>query len=336
MITRHLHAPSAALRPALWCVLIATLLFMTGCGPNYTVPLRVGINTWPAFEFFHLAREKGFYHDAGLEIRLVQFSTLSDCRSAFERGQIDVMGSTLVEVLQVRDHSPRSPQVVQVVDYSDGADVILALPGTTGGPGLRGARIGVDLSSLGSYVLACGLEKHGLTLAEVHPVSMDPDSMEAAFRGGELDAVVTFPPTSTRLLRDLNASTLFSSADIPGELVDVISVDAAVTRARPADIARLLVAFHRAQDYTRAHPAEALAIMAAREGVTPQEFSAALGDGIKLVTPGEQASYLNPGGKLADLIGRTDRVLRQSGQLTGPARREDIVNARFINASNPP
>ncbi|MCX6921662.1 MAG: ABC transporter substrate-binding protein, partial [Verrucomicrobia bacterium] len=119
----------------------------------------------------------------------MEFNSLSDARRAYERGQVNTLASTVIEVLQARDNSSRSPQIVQVVDYSNGADVILARPGLTNGASLRGARIGLELASLGVYVLARGLERSGLSLADFKTMPMDQLSMGDAVRKGELDAV---------------------------------------------------------------------------------------------------------------------------------------------------
>jgi NitT/TauT family transport system substrate-binding protein len=317
-------------------VAVAALPLNFGCSPEKPASLRVGINPWPGYEFLYLAQEKGFYREEGLEVRLVEFNSLSDARRAYERGQINVFASTVIEVLQVRDHSPRSPQIVQVVDYSNGADVILTRPGLTKGASLRGARIGLELASLGVYVLARGLERSGLSLADVKMVPMDQLSMEDGYRKGELDAVVTYPPVSTKLLRDTQATTAFSSAEIPDEVIDVIAVEAEVNTQRPGDVVRLLRAYHRAIAFTRQNPADAYRIMAAREGLTPEEFRAALTGGIRLLSESDQAAYLRPGGKLAAVIDRSDRILRQSGQIKGPDRRGNVFTSAFAGTESPP
>jgi NitT/TauT family transport system substrate-binding protein len=183
-------------------VAMTALLLTSACAPPQAPALRVGINPWPGYEFLYLAQEKGFYRDQGFDLRLIEFNSLSDARRAFERGQIDAIAATVIEVLQVRDNSARSPQIVQVVDYSNGADVILARSGISNEAGLRGARIGLELASLGVFVLSRGLEQNALSLTDVKLVSMDQLSMENAYQNGELDAIVTYPPTSTKLLRN--------------------------------------------------------------------------------------------------------------------------------------
>jgi len=312
---------------------ISSLLIAAGCSEQPPPPIRVGINLWPGYEFLYLAQEKGFYRDEGVDVRLIEFNSLSDARRAFERGQIDAMGTTVIEVLQVRDHSARSPKIVQVVDYSNGGDVIIARPGIKQVSDLRGTRIGVELASLGVYVLARGLAAGGLTLKDVIPISMDQLSMEEAFGKGDLDAVVSYPPISIKLLRDSKLNKVFSTAQIPGEVIDVIAVEEEIIAERPADVAKLLRAFQRAIEYSKQNREDAYRIMAAREGITAEEFGSALGGDIQMVNAADQAAYFQTGGKLATIIDFSDHILRESGQIKGADHRAKVLNASFVGPS---
>lgn len=207
----------------LLCLCVMSLL--VGCTSDRQKPLRIGINPWPGFEFLYLAQEKGFLAEAGLDVRLLEFSASSDCHRAYEREQIDVITSAVPEILMLRERSSRPPQIVRAVDRSIGADIILAHPDTPNGTGLygsrlaTGSRIGIEYSMLGTYMLARGLEKNGLTLADVTTVRLDQDAMEEALLKRHVDAVVTYPPISIKILKKLNALPLFSSAEIPDEKV---------------------------------------------------------------------------------------------------------------------
>jgi NitT/TauT family transport system substrate-binding protein len=161
---------------------------------------------------------------------------------------------------------------------------------------------------------------------------MDQVTMEAAFRRGDLDAMVTYPPASVRLARDFGARTLFSSAAIPGDIVDVLVVEREVIDQRRADVAALLRGFDRARRFGRDQPAEAAAIMARREGLTPQEFAHALQDGVVLVADADQARYLASGGDLERILRHADSLLRRAGELTRPPRLDAIVDDRFLPA----
>ena len=71
--------------------------------------------------------------------------------------------------------------------------------------------------------------------------------MEAAFRSGEIDAAVTYPPVSINILSDTKAVELFSTAEIPGE---VIAVEAEVIDHNPDEVEKFLRAYLRAIDYS--------------------------------------------------------------------------------------
>ncbi len=311
-------------------VFLGLMVFVTGCAKKIPEPLRIGINAWPGYEFLYLAQEKGFYQDLGVAVKLVEFNSLADARRAYERGQIDGLGTSVIDVLQSREQSTRAPQVVQVIDYSNGADVIIAKSSVKNGAALRGKKIGVELGSLGTYVLARGLEKFGLTLADVQLISMDQISMEEAINNGSLDAIVTYPPKSINIISQGKATKIFDTAEIPGEVVDVIAIDDQVIQQRSVEVSNFLKAYQKALHFTEQNPIEAYHIMAAREGISADEFRAALQAGMHVVTQAEQGEFFKAGGKLASVIDTSDRILRQSLQIKGPDRREGIVNALFV------
>lgn len=315
-------------------VAATAVVLLNGCSPESADPIRIGLDTWPGYEFLYLAQEKGFYRDEGVDVRLVEFNSLSDARRAYERGQIDGLGTTIVEVLQAREYSKRSPQIVQAVDYSDGADMLLVRPGITNAPGLRGARVGVELASLCVFVLYRALEKHGLSLNDVQLVSSDQATMSAAFLRGDLDAVVTYPPNTISLLRGGQARKFFTSAEIPGEVVDVIAIEEDVCRRRPRDVERVIRAFHRAIAYAERNPDDAYAIMARREGITPSEFKQTLTSGVRIISRSEQSRYLGPEGAVNAAIKAADKALRDSGQIKGANRSHQIINPSFVNAGD--
>lgn len=311
-------------------------LLLNACSSQPPQPLRIGINAWPGYEFLYLAEQKGFYKELGLPVKLLEFSSLADCRRAFERNQIDGMCSTVVEVLQALDHCTRKPQIVRVLDWSNGADVILTQPARDSVAQLRNARVGVELASLGVYLLGRALERNGMTLADVRTAPMDPLSMEEAFEQKTLDAIVTYPPHSIQLQRSGAARSVFSSSEIPGEVVDVIAIDESVRRARPEAVSKLLQGLDRAMAFLRKSPEEALRIMAEREGVSVRDFEQALREGVVMLGATDQEAYFAPGGKLSAILDATDRILRLNAQIKGPDRRRDALPEAASQPSSAP
>lgn len=101
-----------------------------GGGPKPGGVLRVGIHPAPGSELIFLAEEKGFYHAENLQVRLVEFTCLSDCRRAYERGLVDVVGSAAVEIPGEPAARPFPAQIVEVRDGATGGETP---PGLLGG-----------------------------------------------------------------------------------------------------------------------------------------------------------------------------------------------------------
>jgi NitT/TauT family transport system substrate-binding protein len=310
------------------CVVAGILLafFVCGCKHAERPELRIAINPWLACEYLYLAREKGFFAEEGINVRLVEYSTLSDCRVAFETNQVDAMTGSLIEVLKARDNSKRLPRVTLVTDYSNGADVILGRSDITSPAALKGKRVGLELGSLGVFMLARALERAGLKLSDVEMVSCAPDEMQAAIAGGIMDAVVTYPPTSVHLEAGGKMRRLFSSAEIPGEVVDVVAVDALRLQREPELQARLTRVMQRALDYVHAHPQEAYALMGQREGLFGAEFEKAL-EGVQMVDAPGQKAFLDPEGSLQRTLKDVDRTLRETGEIHGNHPLADLLSA---------
>ena len=298
-------------------LLLLMLAFaLGGCQKDARAPLRIGINPWPGYEFLYLARELDLFAAEGIDVQIVEYNSLPDALHAFQRGQLDGMGATLIEVLMARSDSDHKAVIAYVTDYSNGADVIVANSYVPDVAALKGKRVGVELGSLGVFLLARALERSGLTLDDVRAVSTDQLSMERKLAVGALDAVVTYPPFAVSVSALPGAHRIFSSAELPGEIVDVIAFDQEILKTRRADAAALIRTFQRAQRWAKEQPQKAYEIMARREGLTPEAFHQALTEGIALPSPQEQEALLRKGGSIADALVRANDILMHSGQMT--------------------
>lgn len=303
--TRRLYRRSIALAGA-------ALMALSACSPTARQDeIRIGINAWPGYEFVHLAWVKGFFEEEGLKVKLVEFDSLADAGRSYRLGQIDGLATTMVEVIMIRDDSERDVRVTRVFDVSDGADVIIAPRSIPSMADLRGRPVGVELQSLGTFMLGRALELNGMQFSDVKPVSSDQTTMDENLRSGELSAIVTYPPVAIKLLEDENFHTVFSSAEIPGEVVDVLALDASLVAGNRPVSQAINRALDKAWDYYQANPEDAIAIMAAREGLTPAEFAESLQGGIHLYSPAESVAFFSPGGKLPEIAAATARYLGQ-------------------------
>ncbi len=290
-------------------------LLVAACGRAPAPELRIGINPWPGYEYFYLAQELGLFDTTAVRVRVVELSSLSDTRRAFERGQLDAFAGTPIEVLKARESSSRRPVLMLATDVSEGADVVLARPGIADLRALAGRRIGVEPGTLNVYLVSRALEQVGLTLGDVVLVSLEPQQMPGALSRGTVDAVASYPPAALAMAALPGVTTLFSSAELPDEILGVASVDSAYLAAHRGAVVALLRGFEAARAHAAAHPEEADARMAARERITPAAFRIARSQGIRLLPLADQARYLGATGRVASALRHADEVLLAVGEL---------------------
>lgn len=200
---------------------LAALAAAGGSGCSAPPPLlRIGAHAWPGDQPMFLAEELGLV-PAGL-LRLVEMPTASASLRALAAGTLDGAGLTLDEVLSARARGLLL-RTVAVLDVSAGADVLLGRPGIDTLAALRGQRVGVEQTATGALMLDAALGHGGLQPADVHLVPLAFTQHAQALRSGRVDAVVTFEPVRSQLLAD-GALLLFSSADVPGLIIDVLAV----------------------------------------------------------------------------------------------------------------
>ena len=290
--------------------------------------VRIGVNLWVGFDLLAVAEDLGWFAEEGFDVEIVDLGTPADCRAAFERGYVDGMATTLLDLIQTRSETDFDPVAVLITDYSDGADVVVARRGITSIAGLAGARIAAD-GPLAMYLLTRMLSKEGMALGDVELVWASQLDMPALAWSGQIDAAVTFPPASTELTRDLGYTTLFSSADIPGEVMDVVSFDAQFTRDHPEAVRAILRVWDRVLGYLSEHPQETVAAIAAREGLDAAEVEEALA-GVNLLTLDEQVELFHNGVPAATCL-QAAEVLQQAAVITETGTAPGCASSEFID-----
>lgn len=251
----------------------AVVCAVAGCAGAAPEPIRIGINAWPPFELLYLAQEKGFFEDQQVQVDLVDFSSYNGILRSYHQGNIDAFLATLNETL-ILENFQDVPAIVLVADYSYGGDALLARDGIRDPAGLRGRRIAYEESALGSFMLERALTAGGLKIGDVVAINRLPEEGEGDFTRGAVDAVVTYEPAVGRLLRLPGTRTIFSSRDIPGEIVDVLVLRRSVLDERPEEARRILRAWFQAVDHFRADPEGSAALMAKRIHVNVDELLA--------------------------------------------------------------
>ena len=309
-------------------LLAGVALLLAACGPERET-LRIGVLVWPPYELAYLAQHRGYF-DPG-EIELVDYQTPAEVIRAFRYGLIDSCLITTQFVLS--DRGAAAPaRIAYVIDISHGGDALLVRPGIPSLADLAGRRIAVEASPLGGYMLRRVLDFADLDPEDVELVYVDTPDHVAAYADGAVDAAITYEPYRSRILQ-LGGVELFSSRQIPGEIVDGLLVPERVLATRAATLRTFVRALERARLDLLESPQEALSVMAGREQLSPEELARTL-EGMELVSLAENRRLLlgtNP--KLAPLLARQAEVMRRAGLAERSVDPRSLIDTRLLTGS---
>jgi len=299
--------------------------------------IRLALNDWPGYEYFRLAQQKGFLDPARLDLRLLNVSDQSAQVQAYLDGRADAVAITSVDAVQICARRPdRCPVLVFEINESHGGDRLLAPPAVTAMRQIVGRPVGLEDSALAAYLLHRAFELHGLpSPPPSRQRHVPPAKVAQSLRSGAIAAVLTYPPLANRLQESEGLGILFSTRDLPGEILDVLAVDPKVLRQRPEAVQALIDGWRQARHWEGSAGDSARLAMARRLGLTPEDLQLAQ-QGVLYPGLQEQWQLLRPGpSNHGRDLERIRRELVRIGRIANgtplPA-----LDARFVFSPLPP
>jgi NitT/TauT family transport system substrate-binding protein len=249
-------------------------------------------------------------------LRVQQYTSIEDQRHAYGRGDVEVIATNLPDAITICQEVPkRCPELFLVIDQSEGADVIISKSDIGDVRGLVGQKVGLERTVLSEYLLLRAFETKQVPFDQVRLMHEGPSALVSALSKGKVAAIVTYPPHSNLLREDSRYRVLFSSAQIPGEIVDILAVNPAFAKRHPGMIRALVRTWWAAQALAKAEPISSKALMAKREQVSPAEFVASE-RGIRYPISADQAEMLAPTGSVARVLARMAGQMISAGRLS--------------------
>lgn len=253
--------------------LLLTLVLVPACSKESetpkTEPLRVGWFLWPGWYPIAIAHEQGFFAKHGVDVAPVLYESYTDIFSDFAAGMLDAAHGGLYGLL--KSNVP-DMKVVLATDYSDGAEGLVVTPDITSPADLKGKRIGIQGALSGSeFLIMTLLRRHGLARNDLTLVDVGPEivleTMPDRIQGG-----YTWEPFLSEALKK-GYKVLFTTADTPGMIPDVIAFQGNIVHQRAKDVQAFVDAWFEAQAYWLANRAEGDAVIAKALGFKPEDIS---------------------------------------------------------------
>jgi NitT/TauT family transport system substrate-binding protein len=244
-------------------------LLLASCGPVAKpappVIIKIGSYMWPGSYWIDVAWKKGWFAEAGLnverlDVNLKYFESLD----AVASGQLDVMGFSQFDLVR---HVAAGHDLVGVaaIDYSVGAEALVARPGIHRLKDLQGKRLSLHRGTYLEYLLAIVAEREDFDLAGLTLVDQSGDDALADFKAGRIDAILVWEPYVSAAMA-AGGESLFSAADFPGLTFSVLALRHDFIKLHPAQVATLLRVWHRAETYVRDNPDESCEIVSQLTG----------------------------------------------------------------------
>ena len=168
----------------------------------------------------------------GLTIEVTQFNDYVESLNQYTAGAYDAVTVTNMDALSIPSAGGVDTTAVIVGDFSAGNDAVF-LKGAGGLAELKGKRVNLVEFSVSHYLLARGLDSVGLSEADVTVVNTADPDMVGAFQTADVEALVTWNPMVAEIEKLPDATKIFDSAQIPGEIIDLMVASTASLAENP-------------------------------------------------------------------------------------------------------
>lgn len=266
-------------------------------------PLKIAYSDWPGWVAWEVGIKKGWFQEEGVNAEFIWFEYVPSME-AFSAGKVDGVCVTNGDSLVTA--ATGAPNVAILInDISNGNDMVVARPGVDSVKDLAGKKVGVEVGFVSHLLLLKALEQNGMKESDVTLVNIPTHETAQALASGDVDAIAAWQPNSGQALKAVAGSkAIFTSANVPGLIYDVLAVSPTTLASRRAELEKLAKVWYRIVDFIK-NPetrGEAIEIMAARVNLPPQEYAKFV-DGTKIFTLEEAAKAYEKGDGLDSIYG---------------------------------
>jgi NitT/TauT family transport system substrate-binding protein len=312
--------------------LLASVCAAVSLSSASAASLKIGYSDWPGWVAWQVAIDKGWLKEAQVDADF-QWFDYSASLDAFAAHKLDAVMATNGDAL-VTGANGHKGEMILVTDYSDGNDMVVAQPGIQDMQGLKGKSVAVEEGLVDHLLLLKGLEKSGMNEKDVKLVNTKTNETPQVLASGQVAAIAAWQPNSGQALHAVpGARPVFTSHEVPGLIYDTIAVDPQSLHDNHDQWQRLVGVWDRVVTYIhdpKTQP-DALRIMAARTGVTPEAYKRFL-KGTHLLSLADGKGVFVKKEGLGSLYGSTevsDAFNVQQGVYKSPQNIDSYIDPSF-------
>lgn len=284
-------------------IFMMALIGLVGLAGAGAAPLKIAYSDWPGFTILEVAKQKGWFKDAGLDVDLVWFDYLPSI-DAFSAGKVDAVTVVASDAL-VTGASGGKSKIVCLLDFSEGSDMIIGVPGVNSIKDLKGKKVGIEVTLVEHMLLLQALKDNGMSQSDVELVNTATDKTPETLASGKVSAVGAWYPLSGQALKQVPGSKpLFTSAEAKGLIYDVLAVNPSSYAAHKEEWTKITAIYYKCVDYLKdpATKDDAIKIMAAKVGANAADYAKNV-PGTHFLTLAEAKKVFKKGSGLDSIYG---------------------------------
>ncbi len=224
--------------------MISSFLLAILCLPTIQAKTyQIGLVEWMPWITAHVAKEQGYWHEQGLEIKVRQFANYdNENLPSFRYGRIDFAVVMLGNAVEIISKAPERYKIIYEHDWSHGGDLFVLSKRFQKTSELKGQRIALySKSAPVNFFLHKILTQHEISMNEVKTIEIaNTKHLNQSFRHQRFAAIVNFDPEASKVVKDGSGQLMYSSADFPGVIPEGLVVQSRVLRDNPEDVRKFL------------------------------------------------------------------------------------------------
>jgi NitT/TauT family transport system substrate-binding protein len=222
--------------------LMAAVLMVASCSPTTSDSAKprhefnIGWSIYTGWMPWPYAQQAGIvkkWEDKyGIKINIVQVNDYVESVNQYTAGKFDGVTVTNMDALTIPAAGGKDTSAIILGDYSNGNDGILVKGGDKVGD-IKGKSIYLAELTVSHYLLARALDTAKLSFNDVKTVNTSDADIVGAFASPDVKAAVAWNPQLSTMKAQAGVKQVFSSADVPGEILDLLVVDTNTLKANP-------------------------------------------------------------------------------------------------------
>lgn len=256
------------------------------------ITLQVGYNLWVGSAGLYIADKKGYFKDAGLNVKLAEFPSPTETAQALLTGNVDIASTTFDTAVMVKstEQSGQDLKFFRISDQSFGADGLVAKDGIASIADLKGKTVAVTVGAVNHFLLSHALQTAGLTDADVNLTNTSPEQTGPLFLTGKVDAAVTWEPYLSEASAK-GGTLLYTTKDAPDLIIDGDMTTAKLIEEHPDALRKYADAIEKGVQFYLSNPDEAAQIVADKLSTSKEDVMAMM-DGVKLSSAEDGKAWL--------------------------------------------